>query len=104
MHGVLTDTGVLFVLVPVRCGAAAHGKGFRLYSIATILIFLVFGALAGMQASQAAQFSAPWMGVTERVSNYSYLLWILVLAVVRFRVGGKASQDHSNHSMKGLHV
>jgi hypothetical protein len=33
MHRVLTDTGVLFVLVPVRCGAAAHGKGFRLYSI-----------------------------------------------------------------------
>jgi K+-transporting ATPase A subunit len=44
MHGALKDTGVLFVLVPVRCGAAAHGKGFRLYSIVTILIFLVFGA------------------------------------------------------------
>jgi hypothetical protein len=47
MHGVLTDASVLFVLIPVRCKAAAHGKGFRLYSIATILIFLVFGGYAG---------------------------------------------------------
>jgi hypothetical protein len=57
-----------------------------------------------MQAPQAVQFSAPWMGVVERVSYYSYLLWILVFAVVRLHVVGKEFQDHSNHSIEGLHV
>ncbi len=104
MHIIVTSVGVLLIVLFIGFGAAAHGKGFRLYSIATILTLLVFGALAGLQAPQAAQFSAPWMGVLERVSYYSYLLWILVFAVVRLRVVGKESQDHINHSMKGLQV
>jgi hypothetical protein len=95
---------VLLITVFIGFGAAAHGKGFRLYSIATILIFLVFGALAGMQGVGTAQLSVPWMGVEERLSFYSWLLWILVFAVVRFRVVGKEPQDTSNHSMKGLQV
>jgi len=64
---------------------------------------LVFGVLSGMQHPDA-QFSAPWMGVIERVGYYSWYLWIVVFAVVRFRVVGKASQDTSKHSMKGLQV
>jgi hypothetical protein len=51
-----------------------------------------------------AQFSAPWMGVLERVMFYSYLLWILVFAVVRLHAVGKASQDHIKHSIEGLQV
>jgi uncharacterized protein DUF998 len=104
MHIIVTSVAVLLITLFIGFGAAAYGKGFRLYSIATILILLVFGALAAMQAPQAVQFSAPWMGVMERVSYYSYLLWILVFAVVRFRAVGKESQDTSNHSMKGLQV
>jgi hypothetical protein len=104
MHLIVTSVTMLLIVLFIGFGAAAHGRGFRLYSIATILIFLVFGALAGMQAPQAVQYSAPWMGVLERVSYYSYLLWILVFAVVRLRVVGKESQDHIKHSMKGLQV
>lgn len=105
MHIIVTSVAVLLITLFIGFGAAAHGMGFRLYSIATILIMLVFGALASMQAPQAVQFSAPWMGVLERVSYYSYLLWILVFAVVRFRVVGKASRDAiHHHSMKGLQV
>ena len=47
MYGVLTDAGIFFFLVPARYEVAAHGKGFRLNTIATILIFLVFGELRG---------------------------------------------------------
>jgi Protein of unknown function (DUF998) len=102
---IIVTSGAILLLVPfIAFGAAAQGWGFRLYSIATILTLLVFGALAGMQAPQAVQFSAPWMGVEERVSYYSYLLWILVFAVVRLRALGKESQDTINHSMKGLQV
>ncbi len=105
MHLIVTGVNILLIVLFIGFGAAAHGKGFRLYSLATILILLVFGALAGMQIPRAdPHFSAPWMGVMERVCYYSYLLWILVFAVVRLRVLGKESQDHINHSMKGLQV
>src|SRR5215207_8984455 len=73
------------IVLFIGFGAAAYGKGFRIYSAATILILLVFGALAGAKAPQAAQFSAPWMGAMERLSYYSYLLWILVLAIALLR-------------------
>ena len=105
MHIIVTGVAILLITLYIGFGAAAHGKAFRLYSIATILILLVFGALAGMQVPRAdAQFSAPWMGVTERVSYYSYLLWILVFAVVRLRVLGKEFQDHIKHRIEGLQV
>jgi hypothetical protein len=104
MHLIVTFADVLLITLFIGFGAAAHEKSFRLYPIATILIFLVFGALAATQGLGTRQLSVPWMGVEERLSYYSYLLWILVFAVVRLRAVGKASQDHSRHSMKGLHV
>lgn len=105
MHIIVTSVAILLITLFIGFGATADGKGFRLYSIATILTLLVFGALAGMQVPRmAAQLPTLWPGVLERVSYYSYLLWILVFAVVRLRVLGKESQDHINHSMKGLQV
>ena len=104
MHLIVTSVAVLLTLLYIGFGAAAHGKAFRLYSIATILIMLVFGALSGLQAPQAVQFSAPWMGVEKRVCYYSFLLWILVFAVLRLRVVGKESQDHIKRSIEGLQV
>jgi hypothetical protein len=105
MHLIVIAVAILLITLFIGFGAAAHGKGFRLYSIATILIFLVFAALTGLQAPRVdAQFSAPWMGVIERVMFYSYLLWILVFAVVRLRVVGKASQETIKHRIEGLQV
>ena len=64
-------------------GSGARGKGFRLYSILSILIMLVFGAWTGMQAPRVeAQLPTPWLGVIERISVYSPMLWILVLAII----------------------
>ena len=47
---------------------------------------------------------SPLMGVLERMMFYSYLLWILVFAVVRLHAVGKAPQDHIKHSIEGLQV
>jgi hypothetical protein len=74
MHLIVESMDALLVMLFIGFGAAAQGKGFRLYSIATILILLVFGALTGMQAPHSVHYSAPGMGVLERVSFYSWLL------------------------------
>jgi hypothetical membrane protein len=86
MHIILTMVTVLFILLTIGFGATAFGKRFRLYSIGTILILLVFGALAGLDGPQlAAQQPAPWLGVTERINIGVFLLWVVVLAIALLR-------------------
>ena len=97
LHIALTAVIVLLLLLSFGLGALAFGQRFRLYSIATILIVLVFGALAGQQAARLAQhLPTPWMGVMERINVYGSLLWVLMLAVALLRAEkGPASKRGS---------
>jgi len=82
MHGILTGVGLLFMLLAIGSGAAAFGKWFRLYSIATILLFVAGGTLAGLDAPlMAANLPTPWMGVWERINIFGYMLWVVVFAI-----------------------
>ncbi len=81
-HIVLASVDVLFILLIIGIGASAFGKRFRLYSIGTILVVVVFGTLAGVDGPRiAANLPTPWVGVTERISVFSYMLWLVVLAI-----------------------
>ncbi len=83
MHIVFTAVTGLVMMVAMGFGTAALGKTFRLYSIATILVLLGFGAWTSSYASRLeANLPTPWMGVLERINIYTTMLWILVLAVV----------------------
>lgn len=87
MHIILASVDVLFILLIIGFGASAFGKRFRLYSIGTILVVVVFGTLAGLDGPGiAANLPTPWVGVTERISVFSYMLWLAVLAVGLLRV------------------
>lgn len=87
MHLVLASVTVLLFLLAMGFGAAAFGKRFRLYSIGTILILLLFGVLTGFDSPRlAANLPTPWIGVYERISAYGYLLWVMVLAIALLRV------------------
>ena len=86
MHILMTIVLVVLIFLFIGFGAGAAGKPFRIYSIATILMLLIFGALAGMQGPRvAANLPTPWLGITERVNVYGAMLWVLVLAVVLLR-------------------
>jgi hypothetical membrane protein len=94
-HLVLSGVTVLLMTVFIGFGSSAYGKGFRFYSILTILVMLVFGALVGIQAPRVeAQLPTPWMGVMERVSVFSPMLWVVVLAILLMRSGNE--QDSMN--------
>ena len=68
-------------------GAFALGRRFRLYSFATILTILVFGALVGIEAPGIATAEpTPWIGLTERTNIGAFLLWVAVLATSLLRV------------------
>lgn len=82
MHATLTGVIVLFILLYIGFGSTLYGKWFRLYSIGTILILLLFGVLAGLDGPRvSAQLPTPWLGIKERINIYASLLWVLVLAV-----------------------
>jgi hypothetical protein len=93
MHIVLASVDVLFILLIIGFGASAFGKRFRLYSIGTIFVVVVFGTLAGLDGPRiAANLPTPWVGVTERISVFSYMLWLVVLAVALLRGQGQLVQ------------
>ena len=93
--GTLGDTGhlvlgaitVALMFAAMAVGAAAFGMRFRIYSIATIVILLAFGALTTANASRvAANVPTPWVGLWERINIGVFLLWVVVLAIALLRV------------------
>jgi hypothetical protein len=99
MHIILTGVTVFSWMLILGFGATAFGKRFRLYSIGTLLAVLVFGVLTGPQAAAlAAGESTPWLGLTERMNIYSFMLWVVVLAIGLLRAQRTAAQEHNNRS------
>jgi hypothetical protein len=94
MHKVLTMVTVIFMMFAIGFGAAAFGKRFRLYSIWTILLLVVFGISAGLDAPRIeANLPTPWIGITERVDIGVFLLWVVVLAIALLRVRTTGKSD-----------
>ena len=93
MHVVLASATVLLMFVAMGVAARAFGKRFRLYSIASIVVLLAFGALTFRDAPLVqANLPTPWIGLWERINISVFLLWVVVLATVLLR-GERAGQD-----------
>ena len=81
LHLVLGTVDVLFMLLFMGFGAAALGRRFRLYTIASILLLLTFGALMTTQSPGIQNnLPTPHVGLTERVMIAAAMLWRAVLA------------------------
>ena len=86
VHVAMTAITVVLIVAAMAFGAAALGEGFLLYSFGSIAVMLLTGAIAGMNGSNlAANLPTPWMGVMERISIFTYLAWVAVLAIVLMR-------------------
>jgi hypothetical protein len=74
-------TNVLYLLA-LGFAAGTLGKQFRLYSIATFVVLLVFGVLTFSDAPGiSANQPTPLIGVWERINIGVFLLWVVVLAI-----------------------
>ncbi len=86
LHIILGMVTVLFMLLAIGFGATTFGKRFSVYSIATILILLVFGAATGLDCPRiAANQPTPYVGLWERINIAAFLLWVVVLAIALLR-------------------
>lgn len=81
MHIALAGVTVTLYLLALGFAAGAFGKGFRVYSIVTFVVVLVFGVLTFIEAQGLAKNEpTPLMGVWERINIGAFLIWVVVLA------------------------
>ena len=82
-HIVLAAVEVLTMVLFMSFGAIALGRRFRIFSGITIFLTLAAGAFVGTTVNAiAAGQPTPWMGLVERVSVYSPMIWLVVFALV----------------------
>jgi hypothetical protein len=92
-HIVLAFVTVPLFLLTVGCGAAAFGRRFRLYSIATIVIAFVAGAFTALAGPRiSANLPTPWIGLWERINIGVYMIWLVVLAITLLRMNVPATR------------
>jgi hypothetical protein len=90
-----------FVLISIVLGSVIFRNWFRFYSIGTILLlfipaFMSFSYTPLLVANQPT----PWLGFTERISQYSHLLWHLVLAILLLQGSVVASVSSGVNNIK----
>lgn len=85
-HVVLGGVTVFLMFLAIGFGATAFGTRFRLYSIVTIVVLLLFGGLTFLEAPRVQMnLPTPWIGLWERINISVFLLWVAVLAAVLWR-------------------
>ncbi len=92
--GTLTDTlhlvwaGIttaLFLLIMIL-GAAGMSTPFRIYTGVSAIFLLLFGTLTSLAAPNlASHLPTPWIGVYERINIGVFLLWVVVLGILRIQ-------------------
>lgn len=87
LHIVWSAAWVAFMLAAIAFAATALGRGFRLYSIATLVILVAFGVLTAVDAPKlSTNLPTPLIGVWERIQIGVVILWDVVLAIAVLRV------------------
>jgi hypothetical protein len=80
-HIIMAVITVVLMFFSISFGAASFGKAFRLYSIATLVIFIVFGALTFRESPGIDKnLATPHIGIWERINIGAFMIWMLVLS------------------------
>ncbi len=96
LHVVWGGVTVMLMMLAVGFGAAAFGKRFRIYSIITLMVFIAFGILTGIEGPRIAQnLPTPFIGIWERINIAAYMLWVIALAVAVLRAQPQANAGHA---------
>ncbi|HET9746002.1 MAG TPA: DUF998 domain-containing protein [Chitinophagaceae bacterium] len=91
-HLVMSGITVLLMFLSIGFGSAALGKAFRYYSIATILVFIVFGVLTFLEAPNVDKnLPTPFIGLWERINIAAFMVWMIMFASILLKAERKAS-------------
>jgi hypothetical protein len=98
VFGVATE---ILYLLALGYAAAALGRAFRSYSIATFVLLLSFGVLTFREAPRLSfNQPTPLIGVWERINIALFLLWVIVLAIALLRRGHPGRRRARVHQLQ----
>ena len=81
MHIAFTGVAVMAFVLEMILASMAFGELFRVYTIFSIVILLLFGVLTGLEAPKIMlDLPTPMIGIWERIGIGSYILWLAVFA------------------------
>lgn len=90
LHLVWTFVHLVLMLLMIGFGASVLGKGFRIFSVAIVLVFIVFGILTSKESiGLEANLPTPHIGIWERINMGAYMLWVIVFAIELMRRNNK---------------
>jgi hypothetical protein len=99
MHLTLAAISTLLFVSSIAFGSTALGKRFRWYSIATLVVVLVFGAVTAMDSSKVSDNDpTPWLGISERIAVFGSMAWIAVLSIALLPVHAPDMRDAADPS------
>jgi hypothetical protein len=94
LHIVEGAVWMVGLITAMGFAAAAFGRRFRVYTIATIAVVLVFLGGTGVQGPRIeAGLPTPGLGLIERTWWYAYQVWFIMLAVRLLREGNAVGLD-----------
>jgi hypothetical membrane protein len=100
LHIAWTFVTVVLMMLSIGFAAVAFGRRFRVYSIATIVLLIGFGALTGTYApSIQVNLPTPLVGVWERIDISLFLLWVVVLASALWRLKDSVAVTGSHDAL-----
>jgi hypothetical protein len=83
LHIIWAMITLLFMMLMMGFGAAALGRRFRLYTIATWVVFIAFGILTWLESIGINKnLPTPYIGIWERINIGAFMLWVIVLSIV----------------------
>jgi len=86
LHLIEGGLEMIILLAAMGFAAMALSRRFRLYTIATVVLMVAFGAWSAMEIPQVeAGLPTSWVGVKERIYWYAYQLWFIGLALTLLR-------------------
>jgi hypothetical protein len=100
------------MLTIMAFAAFGMGRRFRLYTVATLTVFVAFGTLTWMEAGRLASgLPTPHLGLWERINMAAAMLWVVVLASVlltrhpsRAVAASRERPPGANHGGEGTQV
>jgi len=89
---------VLLMFLTIGFGAASFGKGFRFYSLVTILVFIVFGILTFVEAPNVNKNGPTrYIGLWERINIAVFMVWLIIFSINLLRLERKPSLSILNN-------
>ena len=94
MHTILAINP--FIVISIIIGAFLYNNWFRSYSLFTIAALVIpaiisFSYIPLLLSHQPT----PWMGISERISQYSHLTWLAMLSIQIF-----TNNSYSNNAVR----